>query len=113
LSHVGINISCNGSKSVVNCIMGFCAFFAMGVMRDMDTHRAMGCVHTHWGILIIEGCGSPNHVQNVVEKIGEDNQKVGKISWSLNQVLALGLEHDKIRAWWVLDVLLKSMLKRV
>jgi hypothetical protein len=26
----------------------------------------------------IKGCGNPSHVRNVVEKGGEDNQKVGK-----------------------------------
>jgi hypothetical protein len=41
--------------------------------------RSMGCVHTHWGRCIIEGCESQSHVRNIVEKIGEDNQKVGKL----------------------------------
>ncbi len=31
-----------------------------------------------------------------VEKIEEDNQKVGKIGQVINQMFALGLEHDKI-----------------
>jgi hypothetical protein len=33
----------------------------------------MGCVHTHQGILAIEGWGSSSHLWNVMEKIGEDN----------------------------------------
>jgi len=33
----------------------------------------MGCVHTHQGILRIEGCGIPSHVWSIVEKDGEDN----------------------------------------
>jgi hypothetical protein len=32
-----------------------------------------------------------------MEKIGEDNQKVGKIGQAINQMFALGSEHDKIR----------------
>jgi hypothetical protein len=36
----------------------------------------MGCVHTHQGILAIEGWGSPNHVQNVVEKTEKTSQKL-------------------------------------
>jgi hypothetical protein len=40
----------------------------------------MGCVHTHQGRPAIEGCGSPSHIQNVPEKIKEDNQKVRKTS---------------------------------
>jgi hypothetical protein len=35
----------------------------------------MGCVHTHQGILAIEGWGSPNHVQNV-EKTEKTSQKL-------------------------------------
>jgi hypothetical protein len=35
----------------------------------------MGCVHTHQGILAIEGWGSPYCIQNVVEKTKEINQK--------------------------------------
>jgi ribose 5-phosphate isomerase RpiB len=31
-SHVKINISHNGNKGVVNCIMGFGAFIAMSAM---------------------------------------------------------------------------------
>jgi hypothetical protein len=41
---------------------------------------SMGCVHTHQGRPAIEGCGSPSHIQNVPEKIKEDNQKVRKTS---------------------------------
>jgi hypothetical protein len=33
-----------------------------------------------------------------VEKIGEDNQKVGKIDGTINQTLTPRLEHDKIQA---------------
>jgi hypothetical protein len=33
----------------------------------------MGCVHTHQRILAIEEWGSSSHIQNVMEKIGEDN----------------------------------------
>jgi hypothetical protein len=39
----------------------------------------MGCVLTHRGIFAIEGWGNPSCVQSVVEKIRENNQKVGKI----------------------------------
>jgi len=35
--------------------------------------------YTHQEILVIEGCDNPSCVQSVVEKIGEDNEKVGKI----------------------------------
>ncbi len=31
-----------------------------------------------------------------MEKIGENNQKVGKTCWILNQTFTLGLEHNKI-----------------
>jgi len=58
----------------------------------------MGCVHTHRGILGIEGWGNPNHVLNVVNKTKENNQKVGKINEILNQMLTFGPKHDKIRA---------------
>jgi hypothetical protein len=47
------------------------------------------------------------------KKNGEDNQKASKIGWVVNQALAFNLEHDKIRAWWGLDILLESMLERV
>jgi hypothetical protein len=38
----------------------------------------MGCVHTHWGKLIIERCGNPSSIQNIMEKFKEDNQNDGK-----------------------------------
>jgi hypothetical protein len=56
----------------------------------------MGCVHMHQGIPTIEGCGSPSHVQNVVEKNGENNQKLGKMSQIISQVPTLRLKYDKI-----------------
>jgi hypothetical protein len=38
----------------------------------------MGCVHTHQRGFAIEGCGNPSCVLNVMEKIRENNQNVGK-----------------------------------
>jgi hypothetical protein len=40
----------------------------------------------------IEGWGSPNCVRNVVQKLGENNQKVWKIGQVVCQTFALGLE---------------------
>jgi len=34
--------------------------------------RSMGCVQTHRKRLVIDGCGSLNYIQSIVEKIGED-----------------------------------------
>jgi hypothetical protein len=45
----------------------------------------MGCVHTHKGRLAIERFDSPNHIQSIVKKIGEYNQKVGKTSQAIHQ----------------------------
>jgi hypothetical protein len=73
---------------------------------------SMGCVHTHWRIFAINGWVNPSHVQNVVEKFGENNQKDGKINWIVNQVPTLGPKHDKIQARWVFNILLESMLER-
>jgi hypothetical protein len=56
-------------------------------------------VHRHQKILAIEGWSNPSHIWSDVEKSGEDNWKVGKISWIENQTPTLGLnmikfEHD-------------------
>jgi hypothetical protein len=58
--------------------------------------RSMGCVHTHQGRHVIGGCGSSNYVQSDVKKIGQNNQKVRKVSRATSEMLAPGLEHDKI-----------------
>ncbi len=73
----------------------------------------MGCVHTHWKRPTIEGCDSLNHIQNIVDKIGENNQKVEKFGQVISQALGPGLKHDKIRAQWVSNTLSYIMLKRV
>ncbi len=79
------NISHNGNKSVVN-YMGLYLLIAMGAMYKMNIHKVDGmCAHTlgeatHRRRLAIEGCGNPNRVQNVVEKIGEFFWKVKKTS---------------------------------
>ncbi len=73
----------------------------------------LGSVHTHWGMLIIEGWGNPSRVWSVVQKIREDNRKARKAYWAISQVFILGLEHDKIWARWASNVSSKSMLKRV
>jgi hypothetical protein len=62
---------------------------------------------------IVEGWGSPSHLRSVVQKIREDNQKVGKTSRVISQVLALRPKHNKIRARWASNVMLESMLERV
>jgi hypothetical protein len=64
---------------------------------------SMGCVHTHWGMLTIEGWNSSNRIQNVVGKNGKNNWKVGKINRTINQRLTPRLEHDKIWARWVME----------
>ncbi len=71
----------------------------------------MRCVHMHWRILAFEGCGNPNHVQNVMEKDAEDNQKAKKVGLIINQMPTLRLEHDKIWTWWVSIIVSDNMLK--
>ncbi len=118
LFRVEANISHNGNKSVAN-YTGPNQFIAMGVMYEMDIHEVDGMrAHTsrkitHRRRLVIEGCGNPSRVWNVVEKIGENNRKVRKTSWAISQTLALGLEHDKIQAWWASSVMLEKILKMV
>jgi hypothetical protein len=75
--------------------------------------KSIGCVHTHWRLPKIEGWGSPSRVQNNIKKLRENNQKVGKISQIVSQVLAPGPEHDKIRARWALNLPSKNILERV
>jgi len=79
------------------------------------THvTSMGCVHTHWRVFAIEGCDKPNHVQNVVKKNREDNQKVGKVGQVVNRFTpTLGPEHDKIQTQWVPYIMSESMLDKV
>jgi hypothetical protein len=75
--------------------------------------RLMGCVHTHKGKPAIEGCGSPSHIQSVVKKIREDNQKVGKIGQTISQAFTPSPKHDKIQAQWPSNISSKSRLERV
>jgi len=42
--------------------------------------RSMGCVHTHRGMLAIEGWDNPSRVRSVMKKTRENSQKVRKIS---------------------------------
>jgi hypothetical protein len=50
----------------------------------------------HQGIPAIEGWGNPNHILNVVNKIMENNQKVGKIYQTISKMPTPGPKHDKI-----------------
>ncbi len=67
----------------------------------------------HQRIPIIERWGSLSHIRNIMEKIKEANQKARKIGQIVNQALTHELEHDRIQAQWVSDILSKSMLERV
>jgi hypothetical protein len=67
----------------------------------------------HWGILTIEGCDNPIHIWSIVEKDGEDNQKVRNASWTISQMPAPKLEHDHFWAWWVSNTMLENVLERV
>jgi hypothetical protein len=49
-SHVEIDISCNGSKSVMNYIMGPHAFVAMGATQKVDTNKVDVCTHIKGGL---------------------------------------------------------------
>ncbi len=46
----------------------------------------------------IEGWGCPSHIRSVMQKFGENNQKVGKISRVVSQTFTLEPKHDKIQA---------------
>jgi hypothetical protein len=61
----------------------------------------------------IEGWDNPSHVQSIVEKTKEDNQKVGKTNRTISQTLAPRPKHDKIQARWTLDISLENMLEKV
>jgi hypothetical protein len=74
---------------------------------------SMGCVHTHQGILAIQGWGNQSCIQSVVKKIGEANWKLEKIGQIVSQTPTPGLEDDKIWTWWALDILSKNMLEKV
>ncbi len=41
--------------------------------------KCMGCVHTHQKIHVVERYGNSSHVQNIMEKTGEDNWNVKNI----------------------------------
>jgi hypothetical protein len=69
---------------------------------------SMGCVHTHWGIPTIEGCDNPSYIWNATKKDGKNNWKADQV---VSQAPTLGLEHDKIQAQWVSNILPKSMLR--
>jgi hypothetical protein len=58
----------------------------------------MGCVHTRQGMLAI-GDGVVQVTYEVLWNLKKkDNQKAKKINYIINQVLALGPKHNKIRA---------------
>ncbi len=68
----------------------------------------MGYVHTHWRPGI-QGYDSLKHIRSDVEKIGEDNQKVGKIGQTISQMFALGPKHDKIWTQLASSIISKNM----
>jgi hypothetical protein len=43
-------------------------------------------------------------MQSIVKKIGDDNQNVGKIGRTINQVLTPSPKHDKIQAQLVSNI---------
>jgi hypothetical protein len=48
-----------------------------------------------------------------MQKMGENNQKVGKIGQAISQTPIPRPEHDKIWAQWDSDVPMNSMLEKV
>jgi hypothetical protein len=53
--------------------MGARVLIVVGIIKKEDNVTSMGCVHTHQGILAIEGCGNPSCIWSIVQKDGEDN----------------------------------------
>ncbi len=74
---------------------------------------SMGCVQTHRRMLIIERWCSLSRIWNIIEKTRENNWKVGKTSWTINQAPGPKPKHDKTWAQWASNGLSKSMLERV
>jgi len=75
--------------------------------------KLMGCVYTHQGKPTIEGCGSLSYIWSVVEKIKEDNRKVGKIGGIISQAPTPRSKIYKIQAWCASNIMSRSMLKNV
>jgi len=73
----------------------------------------MGCVHTHWKILAIEGWGNPNRIRSILEKIREVSWTFRKIGRTINQTPARRSEHDRIQAWLMSEIPSKNMLEKV
>ncbi len=73
LSHMVVDILCNGRKNVTNCIMGARVFIVVGIIKKVDSVTSMVCVHMHQRILAIEGCGNLSCIWSIVQKDGEDN----------------------------------------
>jgi hypothetical protein len=73
----------------------------------------MGCEHTYQRKLAIQGCGSLKHIHSIVEKIREDNQKVGKTDRTISQTFTQIPKHDKIQVQWALNIMLNNMLEKV
>jgi hypothetical protein len=77
-------------------------------------HRVGGmCAH-----ILGEACNwrmwfSLSYVQSTMENIEEDDQKARKIGWSISHKFTPRLEHDKIWAQWVSNILLENMLEKV
>ncbi len=51
----------------------------------------------HQKILTIEGFGSSIHIQSIMEKIKEDNQKARKIGQDVSQAFTPRLKFEKIQ----------------
>ncbi len=47
LSHMEVDVLCNGSKNVANYIMGAHMLIVVGIILKVDTVASMGCVHMH------------------------------------------------------------------
>ncbi len=80
----GNDILHNDIKGDVNCIMGSSEFIPWTQRKRWIPFGSMGCVHTHWRMIAIEGWGSPTPVRSVLQKNGENNWKVGKTSRVIN-----------------------------
>ncbi len=73
----------------------------------------MRCVHTHWRGLQLKDVIILVASKVLWRKLGKIIKIVGKMHWTINQIIILRLEHNKSQAQWFSNILSKNMLEMV
>jgi hypothetical protein len=95
----------------VSCVL--CVHYHMNrAINEYLKDQWDGCKHNEWGMWLKDG-GNSSWICKVMKKIVDDKQNMNRTNQTVNQMLKLKFEHERMQTWWTSNIPSERMLKKI